>query len=984
MYISFTNPAVLWILALFPPLLALPFIGRSGSATPRRWLGIGLRSVIGLGLVLSLAGAQLLRPVDDIAAVFVLDLSDSVPPLEQERAKTFIRQAIAAMPKGAQSAIVAFGEDALVERLASEAHDLPPITSVPRSTRTDLAAALRLGMALFPEESQKRLVVLSDGLENVGDALEQAELAAMRNVEIDIVPLTAPSSEQEAYLNALEIPAAVRQGQSFDVLAVIESSLAQEATLHLLGDGTLLSSRTVSLEKGTNRVRISLDAAETGFHRYHAELAPQQDTLPQNNQASGFSVVYGPPQVLIAAGEPGEADALHAALESSGVEATLVDPHDIPGDLSGLSSYDAVVLVDVPAAALSDKTMEALPAYVRELGKGLVMIGGEHGYGAGGYLRTPLEEALPVDMEIRSRSKDPNLAVVLVIDKSGSMGRCHCDDPTALPGEYESIETGLAKVEIAKSAIMMATDALGSLDYLGVVAFDENAIWSQELQPLGDAQTLQNAIGGMQAEGGTNIWAGLFEAENALQQVDAKIKHIILLTDGWSNAGDYDAFIARLSEEGITLSTIAAGSGSAEYLETLSEGSGGRHYPAPSITELPQIFFHETVQVMGSYIIEEAFYALPAGNSPILQGLDPAQLPALLGYNGTTPKASAHVSLVSPRGDPILAQWQYGLGRAVAWTSDLKGQWASDWVSWAKFNAFTAQMVNWALPVPFDENLQVNLSIDGSALHIQVDATDEQGQPQDLVATEVTLIAPDLSTQSTPLEQSAAGHYEGHKSIGEPGTYLLQVVQRDAEGNPIAQQTAGLIVPYSPEYKRATQNANVLYALAQKTAGDTLETIAGVFVPTQQPASRAQPLWPTLLLIAALLFPLDVAVRRLKLTPADWQHLSVWLREHLPNFKKGSAPTEKPAPVYLSELYQAKARAQRREARPTYGQVETEPVTRPHSVPSTPAAQNESTPEAESEIPHTPKDQSRRQDGEEESNTLARLRAARNRARKRR
>ncbi|MCX7683566.1 MAG: VWA domain-containing protein [Anaerolineae bacterium] len=571
--LSFSHPPVLWLILLLPPLLALPFLGRSKRvARSRSYLvPVVLRLVIGLSVMLSLAGARWVQPVRDLTVVFVLDLSDSVPAAERERAEAFIRQAVAGMPAGGRAAIVAFGEDALVERLASEARDLPPIASRPRAGRTNISAALRLALALFPEESQKRLVLLSDGLENMGQALAQVNLVRARGVEIAVVPLYAPPAEQEAYLVDLTVPANVRRGQSFVVTAVIESTLTQEATLRLLGDGRLLASQTVMLEPGTNRIQISLNAEATGFHRYQAELYPALDTLPQNNLASGYTIVHGPPRVLIAEGQPGEADALRRALEAASFEVTVVPPHLLPTDLAVLSGYDAVVLVNVPAKAgdgvagtLPAGAMAALPLYVRELGRGLVMVGGEHAYGAGGYLRTPLERALPVDMDVRSRTREPNVALVFVVDKSGSMGRCHCNDPSLLPGQYERVESGLPKIDIAKDAMMQAAAALGPLDYLGVVAFDSAARWALPLQQLPDPADLQAAIGGIRADGQTNIWAGLEQAEQALLAVDAQVKHIVLLTDGWSRSGDYATLTARLAKEGITLSVVAAGQGSAE------------------------------------------------------------------------------------------------------------------------------------------------------------------------------------------------------------------------------------------------------------------------------------------------------------------------------------------------------------------------------------------------------------------------------------
>jgi len=163
-------------------------------------------------------------------------------------------------------------------------------------------------------------------------------------------------------------------------------------------------------------------------------------------------------------------------------------------------------------------------------------------YGAGGYLRTPVEKALPVDMDVRSRTDEPNVALVIAMDKSGSMGRCHCDDPR---GPSVRSEVGIPKVDIAKQAMLEASSVLGRFDYLGIVAFDEKARWALETQPLVSPDALESSIAGIGAEGGTSIMAGLDQALRNLQGVEARIKHVILITDGWTNTGGYDAVVSR-------------------------------------------------------------------------------------------------------------------------------------------------------------------------------------------------------------------------------------------------------------------------------------------------------------------------------------------------------------------------------------------------------------------------------------------------------
>ena len=255
-------------------------------------------------VILALAGIQIRTPANNLTAVFVLDVSDSVSPEEQARGEAIISAAVREMPTGDQAAIVVFGEDALVEQLASETRALPDIASVPITTRTDIASALQLALALFPDEGAKRLVLLSDGRENLGQAIEQAELAAAHGIELTYVPLGETGDETEVLLESLEAPTSVRQGQSFELTAVIHSTAPANAELRIFADGQLIQSLNLRLETGINRFSIPVEAEESGFQRYSAQIIPDVDTRLQNNRASAFTVVHGPPRILMRGGSP--------------------------------------------------------------------------------------------------------------------------------------------------------------------------------------------------------------------------------------------------------------------------------------------------------------------------------------------------------------------------------------------------------------------------------------------------------------------------------------------------------------------------------------------------------------------------------------------------------------------------------------------------------------------------------------------------------
>jgi Mg-chelatase subunit ChlD/uncharacterized membrane protein len=954
--INFVYPQYLWLLALIPITAGLALLGRRALSRVRLWGGLALRSFLLLFIVLALAGIQLRLPSSSLTAVFVLDVSDSLPQSDQARGEEFIRQAVEAMPRGDKSAIVVFGEDALVDRLASQDSNLARLSSVPVTTRTDIASALQLAIALFPDEGARRLVLLSDGRENLDFALKQAQIAALQNIELQYVPLGEDQQQVEVLLDALEAPSDVREGQQFDLGITVQSTAKLGATLRVFADGELIHTQELNLQVGTNRYSVPVKDAKPGFHRFRAQISPDADTRLQNNEASAFSVVHGPPSILMVEGAPGEGQNLTSALEAAKMSVTVIDPASLPATLPELARYDAVILANVPATALPSGAMEALPIFVRELGKGLLMTGGDNAYGAGGYLRSPLETAMPVYMDVKSRELAANLALIVAVDKSGSMGRCHCDNPD-LNQTYTPVQTGQPKVDIAKEAIMRSAAALGDQDFLGVVTFDNQAHWALNVQPLVGQGALEQAIGTFQADGQTNMVSGVTAAYQALEKVNAKRKHIILMTDGWVRTGDLTPLVEKMRAEGITLSVIAAGEGSAEYLKVLAENGGGRYYPAVDMMSVPDVFLKETVKSVGQYIIEEPFYPLPASPSPVFRNIDTNDLPGLLGYNGTSPKGTARLDLLTPRGDPLLASWQYGLGRSAAWTSDLKGRWGTDWVKWKDFSRFAAQLVGWLLPSPQVEGLSARVSLQDEGAVISLDAQDKDGRPLNNLTIQGRLINPDLGTVEVPLKQVGPGKYQATARADQPGTYLVWLGASNHD-QPMGQMTLGMVVPYSPEYRVGGVNRGLLDELARATGGGPLAGPVQAFLHDLPAADSAREIWRTLLMIVALLFPIDVALRRVMVSRRDLQSARAWLVERLPGNRTVSRQRE--API-LGQLFSARERARRRTGA-------LPPDTQPDTLlPPTP-------PSSASHPPTTPTPST--------GDSLARLREAKKRARR--
>ena len=971
---SVSRPELLIVgLLLLVVTIGLSLAARHRLGKGRRRVSLVLRTVILSSLVLALAGFQINWAVDRLTTVFVVDLSDSVGTAGRESALAFVRESLEVRPDGDKAAVVAFGGEALVERLPAELEDLDRFASVPATSATDVGGALRLAAALFPDETQKRIVLVSDGNDTTGRGQSEASLASARGVQIETFVVGLGAAD-EVIVQRVHSPATARVGELIEIEVTISSTLAQTGSVRLFGDGTQIGVQEVNLTPGLNRVTFSTRATEAGFHTFRAVLEAPNDTFAANNRGDSHTIVKGDPRILIIAGTPEAGANLSAALEAENQDVTVVTPEQSPSDLPGLASFDSVVLADVAAPRLGTDRMIALQVFARDLGRGLVMIGGPSSYGAGGYKRTPLEETLPVDMDVRDRERQPDIALVVVIDQSGSMDACHCNTAERDNGVAIS---GVPKVDIGKEAILRAVSALTERDEFGVVTFNENANWVIRTAPLANVGDVESQIAGIHAEGQTNIFAGLSEAVASLEGVSATRRHIVLFTDGWSSSGAYDDLIRRMGAAGITLSTVGAGGGGAnDFLSELARQGGGRYYAATNPASIPDIFLKETQQVSGQQIVEEDFFPILTSSSPILRGLEEG-LPQLRGYNGTTAKAAAQTVLVSSRDDPVLAQWQYGLGRSVAWTSDAQGRWAANWVGWTGFNQFFSQLVSWTFPGEESGGMEAEFVTDGDQTRLRLRSAESDGTPRNFYDTQVNITDPSLDLlEGLGLNQVAPGVYETDLGALTPGAYALRFVQTKPGETPLAR-TVMLVAPTPAEYRLLGTNDRLLAALRGATGGRELEEGADAWRHDLSTTTASTEMLPWLLLLALLLWPLDVAVRRVSVSRGDLALARDWSGAR---WRSWRGPARRPEQV--GDMLAAKSRAGgataraalTRPAEPTSSDTPSSPERSPaaldapratapaEAVPQPPADEASSTPPASTD-------------------TLARLREAKQRAR---
>jgi uncharacterized membrane protein len=903
MGVAFDAPLAL--LLLVPALLltfALHLAARRRTGKGRRRVALLVRTILLSALVFALAGFRLVLPVDRLATVFVVDLSDSVGEAGHEDALAFVRESLKVMPQDDVAGIVAFGKGALVERLPADLREIDRIASAPVTSATDIGGALRLASALFPDDAQKRIVLLSDGNDTTGQGQAEAALAAARGIQVETKTIGLGATN-EVLVDRITAPSTSRLGEEIEVSADIRSTTAQPATVRLYANGVQVGEDHVDLEQGTTPVTFRVKPAEAGFLRFRVVVEAALNTFSQNDRADANTIVQGEPRTLVVSGDEAVAAELVGALKTERQNVDQLPAEGLSSDPLTLAAYDSIVLVDVPRTDLTDRQMLALQVYVRDLGKGLVMVGGPHTYGAGGYEKTPVEETLPVDMGVRSREKQPDIALVVVIDKSGSMDACHCNSFNGGQGGPGQGMAGVRKVDIGKEAILRAAAAMTSRDEIGVVAFDSSAHWVVHTQPLGGVGDLQGQIAGIQPLGQTNIFSGLSEAVKSLEGVQAARRHIILLTDGWSTSGQYDQIIAQMKADGITLSTVGAGGGSNPFLQQLATQGGGRFYAAANPASIPDIFLKETQQVSGQQIVEETFHPIQTSSSPILRGLDQG-FPQLLGYNGTTAKAAAQTVLVTARDDPLLAQWQYGLGRSVAWTSDSTGRWAKAWIGWDGFSRFFSQLVGWTFPGEETGGIEASFVTEGSNTKIRVESVAEDGSPRDFYQTAVSITDPDLTSRAVGLAQVAPGVYEAPLGEIDPGAYVVRVSQTRS-GSTALGRTLGLVAPTPAEYRLLGSNDAFLATLRSATGGRAVQTAAEPWTHDLQATDAYADLWPLLLILALLLWPLDIALRRVSIGRRELADARAWVRG---GWRRGRGRAA-PRPVEVSGMLAARDRA---------------------------------------------------------------------------
>ncbi len=853
--IQFTKPL---FLLLLPPLAWYAWrLARHSLADMSRFrsrLALGLRLTILTLLVFALAGARVVRNASQQCVVFALDASDSISKTKQNAALAYVNRALKTMKSDQKAAMVVFGGDASVELAPSSTSKIDRIYSTTDTSNTDVSQALGLALATFPEQCAKKIVLLSDGNETSGRALEQAALAGANDISIDTVPLTS-ELPKEVLLDKMTCPSTVKIGEPFDLKITAVSKRPTVATIRLLRNGLPAGERALDLPSGKSVCTFRQSIAQPGGFEFKAIVESADDTRMQNNTALADTKVVGKPRVLYCEGKPGQAKYLSSALSSSDIVVDTRDRSGIPTTMAQLGNYDMLVLSDVPAMSMSADQMLMIKSAVKDLGIGFTMVGGEDSFGAGGYYDTPIEQTLPVDMSVRKTKVLPTLTVVIVMDKSGSMG---------MP------EGGRTKIELANDAAASVVKLLQPVDYV-----------------LGHRLPHRAGRGGAAVQGrqqGADLQRDFDHPRGGRRDLRVPVDE-----DGVGrDLQQPDAAETRHSARGRRGLRRAGGRNPHRQNDGFQKDHRDhRRHRRGQGRAVPQ---GDRLRRQGLLLPRSA---RPGPQGHLHQGrhdgLEVADRRGAVQRRAWTPPRRSWPGSIRARcrpcwatsqraRSPLRAFWRphtattrsllrgnTDSAASAAFTSDCKARWATRWLTWPDYNKFWAQVLRSTMRRSGPRDFQTTVDVESGVAHVVVDAVDEKGNFLNFLKFAGSVVPPDLNAHSVSIEQTGPGRYEGTFDARQVGSYVVNVVSK-GKGQQSSDMNV-ISIPYPPEYKDLAPNTALLKRIATQTSGRFDPTADSLFSGNFRRSKTYSDIWQLLALIALLMLPVDVAVRRVAVSP---------------------------------------------------------------------------------------------------------------------
>ncbi len=901
--LGFDHPGYLWLLLGLPLLWWVGYRSLAALGSFRRFLALLFRSLVWLTIVLALAGVQLVWVSDRVTVMYLLDQSESIPQAKRQVMLDYVIRSVRRHRDRARedrAGIVVFGRDASIE-IPPFDDDIPELRRLEslrgRADATNLETALNLAQASMPEDTSRRIVIVTDGNENVGQARKLAARVSDAGIGIDVVPVMLEATS-EVLVEKIDLPSNIRRGQPFEARVVVnnytESDQGEPVSGKLRvkqkvgGEEELLLESPITLDPGKNVFPLRYQIDQPAAYIYDAEFIPDTDLddgLRQNNSATAYTYVRGKGRVLVIEdrGKLGAFDLMIESLRDANIEVVTQPSDQLFGSLAELQAYDAVILAGVPRVtegdekltSFTDEQIEMLVSNTQQLGAGLLMIGGPEAFGAGGWIGTKIEEAMPVDFKIKNTKIQAVGALALIMHAS------------------EMAEGNYWQKVIAKAAI----EQLGPADYGGVLHWTMRGdawLWggTRGLLEVGpNRKAMLAAIGRMTPGDMPQFDPAMRMAVASLARTPASIKHCVIISDG-DPSDPSPATISSFKNNNITISTVAVASHGlteSRRLEGIALATGGKYYAVSNGRALPRIFQREARRVSRPLVYEPDGGAVPEVifPHPMLDGIDRV-LPPIRGFVLTQTKESplAQVLIQSPKPDSpenatVLAVWTYGLGRTAVLTTDAGARWASEWTEWEGYDKFYSQLVRWLMrPTGDTGKFTIATQVRDGEVQVIVNALNKDDTFLNFLDMNASALDPDLNPVSLRMRQSAPGRYVGTFPADQAGSYFINVVPTPGS----APLTTGVTVPYSEEYRVRESNQALMQSLASLEprggqAGEILPPLdtapseelidADTFRGGLPLARSIRDAWPWFVLVGCVLFLLDVFVRRVAIN-FDW------------------------------------------------------------------------------------------------------------------
>ena len=899
--LAFERP--LWWLVYLPVAAVILLIARrtlSGGTSRTRLWALGLRLLLAAVLVGVLARPQLRRVAKDLAVTFIVDVSRSQPKDTLAAAQKLIREGTIGARRDDLVGLVTVGREAGIQKVPALIRQASLDTPAQvRTDATDLASGVRAALSIMPPGVAGRLVLLSDGNETAGDLLRAARAAEAGKVPIDVLP-TRYTIEREVIADRIIAPATARPGEVAPLRVVLVATKPTTGKLTLLMNGQPVdldpgapgASLAVSLKAGTNVEPVAVRLPDRGPVQFQATFEPDGaspgapgagDTLGENNSALAVTFIGGQGRVLVLTSRGDEANALSGALAAPGRSIDQRTPADGWASIAELGSFECVVLVNAAAFEFSQKQQEELRSYVHDLGGGLVIVGGDQSYGAGGWIGSTLAEVMPVKLDPPQKRQMPRGALALVMHS--------CEAPE---GNFWGRRTAEAAIR-----------ALQGQDLAGVVEYDwgrGGGHWVYPMSVLGDKSAALRSLQALTFGDAPSFDDMMSKVIVEMKKVQAGQKHTIIISDG-DPSGPSAALLREFVDNKVSISTVAVfphpgAVGDLRKMERIAKATGGSYYEITQqgqLNSLPEIFIKEAQTVKRSLIWEGDPTALTQTSvTDGLRGI--VGLPRVQGYVVTSDREGlSQVVLRGPENDPLLAQWQHGLGRVVVWTSDATSKWTPAWQSWAQYRQFWDQHLRWAMRPASDPNVRVVTSDRGDRTQIIVEATDAEGERLNFLRWQARAVTPEGASVAFDLVQAGPGRYEATLDTARAGAYTLNMNYQRPGGDGAAGQGGGqggnqrgavqaaVTRPFADEFRSLRDNAALLEQVAQRTGGRVLSGADAAKLWDRQSVTMPislRPIWLAALVGALGLLLTDVAVRRVRIDVAGaWRRVGkLWGR----------------------------------------------------------------------------------------------------------